>query len=82
MRKFRFHNTNRKRFFLLMDRTSAIIISADMSNRTTLAADFRREDKNIEFLWKQKPGTGRVAVSKEVFMPFKDEHHGEAARGP
>ena len=53
-----------------------------MSNRTTLAADFRREDKNIEFLWKQKPGTGRVADSKEVFMPFKDEHHGEAARGP
>ena len=31
-----------------------------MSFRTALAADFRRECKNIEFLWKQGPGKGGV----------------------
>ena len=30
--------------------------------RTALAADFRREYKNIEFLWKQRPGIGGVAA--------------------
>ena len=68
--------------FLPMDRTCATFISADISLRTTLAANFRREDKNIEFLWKQNPGTGRVADTKEVFMLLKDEGDGEAARGP
>ena len=31
-----------------------------MSFRTALAADFRRECNNIEFLWKQRQGTGGV----------------------
>ena len=37
-------------------------ITADMSFKTALAADFKREYKNIEFLWKQRPGIGGVAA--------------------
>ena len=33
-----------------------------MSFRTALAADFKREYKIIEFLWKQRPGIGGVAA--------------------
>ena len=40
----------------------AIAITADMSSRTALAADFKREYKNVEFLWKQRPGIGGVAA--------------------
>ena len=48
--------------FILTNRTCAIIITADMSFKTALAADFKREYKNIEFLWKQRPGIGGVAA--------------------
>ena len=48
--------------FILTDRTCAIAITADMSFKTALAADFKREYKNIEFLWKQRPGIGGVAA--------------------
>ena len=48
--------------FILTNRTCAIAITADMSFRTALAADFKREYKNIEFLWKQRPGIGGVAA--------------------
>ena len=48
--------------FILTNRTCAIAITADMSFRTALAADFRREYKNIEFLWKQRPGIGGVTA--------------------
>ena len=37
--------------FILTNRTCAV--TADMSFRTALAADFKREYKNIEFLWNQ-----------------------------
>ena len=48
--------------FILTNRTCAIAITADMSLRTALAADFKREYKNVEFLWKQRPGIGGVAA--------------------
>ena len=48
--------------FILTSRTCAIAITADMSFRTALAADFKREYKNVEFLWKQRPGIGGVAA--------------------
>ena len=48
--------------FILTDRMCAIAITADMSLRTALAADFRREYKNMEFLWKQRPEIGGVAA--------------------
>ena len=46
--------------FILLNRTYAIAITAVMSFRTALTADFKREYKNIEFLWKQRPGIGGV----------------------
>ena len=48
--------------FILTDRTCAIAITADMSFKTALAADFKRKNKNIEFLRKQRPGIGGVAA--------------------
>ena len=42
--------------FILTNRT------ADMRFRTALAADFKREYKNKELLWKQRPGVGGVAA--------------------
>ena len=48
--------------FIPTNRTCAIAITADMSFRTALAADFKREYKNVEFLWKQRPGIGGVAA--------------------
>ena len=36
--------------FILTNRTCAIVITADMSFKTALAADFKREYKSIEFL--------------------------------
>ena len=44
--------------FILTNRTCAIEITADMSLRTALAAYFKIEYKNLEFLWKQRPGVG------------------------
>ena len=48
--------------FILTNRTCAIAITADMSFRTALAADFKREYRNVEFLLKQRPGLGSVAA--------------------
>ena len=48
--------------FILTDRTCAIATTTDMSFKTALAADFKREYKNIDFLWKQRPGIGGVAA--------------------
>ena len=46
--------------------TCAIAITADVSFKTTLAADFKREYKNIEFLWKQRPGVGGMIALPPV----------------
>ena len=40
------------------DRTSAICITADMSFKSRLEADFKREYQNVEFLFRQRPGLG------------------------
>ena len=48
--------------FILTNRTCAIAITADMSFRTALAADFKRDYKNVEFFWNQRPETGGVAA--------------------
>ena len=76
--------------FILTNRICAIAITADMSFRIALAADFNREYKILEFLWKQKPGIGGVAaltpaasqILGKKFMLLGDEGDGEAARGP
>ena len=41
-------------------------ITADVSFKTALAADFKREYKNIEFLWKQRPGVGGMIALPPV----------------
>ena len=44
-----------------------------MNFRTALAADFRREYKNIEFLWKQRPRiSGVAALLASLQIPGKD----------
>ena len=42
--------------FILSDRTSAICITADMSFKSRLEADFKRGYQNVEFLFRQRPG--------------------------
>ena len=44
--------------FILTERTSAIAITAIVSFKTALAADFNSKYNNIEFLWKHRPGVG------------------------
>ena len=51
---------------MLTERTCAIAITADVSFKTALAADFEREYKNIEFLWKQRPGVGGMIALTHV----------------
>ena len=48
--------------FILSDRTSAICITADMSFKTRLEADFKREYQNAEFTFSQIPGLGGMAA--------------------
>ena len=52
--------------FILTERTCAIAITADVSFKTALAAVFKRGYKNIEFLWKQRPGVGRMIALPPV----------------
>ena len=47
---------------ILSDRTSAICITADMSFKSRLEADFKREYQNVEFLFRQTPGLGGMAA--------------------
>ena len=60
--------------FILTNRTCAIAITADMSFMTALAADFKREYKNIEFLWKQRPGVGGVAALPPAASPIPGKY--------
>ena len=48
--------------FILSDRTSAICITADMSFKSRLEADFKREYQNVEFLFRQRTGPGGMAA--------------------
>ena len=52
--------------FVLTELTCAIAITADVSFKTAVAADFKREHKNIEFLWKQRPGVGGMIALPPV----------------
>ena len=48
--------------FILSDRTSAICITADMSFKSRLEADFKREYQNMAFLFGQRPELGGLAA--------------------
>ena len=52
--------------FILAERICAIAINVDVSFKTALAADFKKQYKNIEFLWKQKPGMGGMITLPPV----------------
>ena len=52
--------------FILTESTCAIAITADVSFKTALAADFKREYKNIEFVWKHRPGVGGMIAGKHL----------------
>ena len=47
---------------ILSHRTSAICITADMSFKSRLEADFKREYQNVEFLFRRRPGLGGMAA--------------------
>ena len=47
--------------FMLTDSTCAIAITADLSSRKALAAEFERE-RIQKLLWSQRPGIGGVAT--------------------
>ena len=48
--------------FILSDRTSAICITAEMSFRSRLEVDFKRENQIVEFLFRQRTGLGGMAA--------------------
>ena len=48
--------------FILSDRTSAICITADMSFKSRLQTDFKRENQKVEFLFRQRPRLGGMAA--------------------
>ena len=48
--------------FILSDRISAICITADMSFKSRLEADFKREYQNVEFVFRQRLGLGGMAA--------------------
>ena len=47
---------------ILSDRTSAICITVDMSFKSRLEADFKREYQNVEFPSRQRPGLGGMVA--------------------
>ena len=57
--------------FILSDRTSAICITADMSFKSRLEADFKREYQNVEFLFRQRPGLGEWLRFPHQFHKFR-----------
>ena len=52
--------------FILTECTCALAITADVSFKTALAAGFKREYKNIEFLWNQRPDVGGMRALAPV----------------
>ena len=45
-----------------------------MRFRTASAADFKREYKNIEFLWKRRPGIGGVSALPPAVSQIPEKH--------
>ena len=64
--------------FILSDRTSAICITADMSFKSRLEADFMNQYQNVEFLFRQRPVALTVERGiMEVSMPVYDPNRGK-----
>ena len=61
--------------FILSDRTSAICITADISFKSRLEADFKREYQNLEFLFGQRPGLGGMAPLPPSVSQVPGKYH-------
>ena len=57
--------------FILSDRSSAICITEDVSFKSRLEAEFKRENQNVEFLFRQRPGLGGMAAPSVAQVPGK-----------
>ena len=57
--------------FILSDKTSAICITAYMSFKTRLEADFKKEYQSVEFLFRQRPGLGGMAAPPPSVSQFR-----------
>ena len=53
---------------MLSDKTSAICITADMSFKTRIETDFKREYQNVAFLFRHRPGLGGMAALPSSFL--------------
>ena len=51
-----------------------ICITADMSFKSRLEADFKGEYQNVEFLFKQKPGLGGMAALPPTVAQFPGKY--------
>ena len=60
--------------FILTERTCATAVAADVNFKTALAADFKRECKNIEFLWKPRPGVGGMIALPPVASQIPEKY--------
>ena len=52
--------------FVITECECTIAVTADVSFKTALAVEFNKENKNIEFLWKHRPGVGLVIALPPV----------------
>ena len=63
---------------MLRERTCAIAITTEVSFKTSLAADFKREYKNIEFnrglVWEQRPGVGGMIALPPAASQIPRKH--------
>ena len=56
--------------FKFIERTSAIMITAYVSFKTTIAADIRRKYKNAAFFRKKKPGVAGMIALPPIITHF------------
>ena len=68
------HYSNKDSYFILTERTCALAITVDVIFKTALAADFKREYKNIEFLWKRRPDVGVMIALPPVASQIPGRH--------
>ena len=60
--------------FILSDRNNAICITADMSFKSRLGAEFKREYQNVEFLFRQRPGLKGMAALPPSVAQVPSKH--------
>ena len=56
------------------DKTGAICITPDMSFKSRLEAEFKREYQNVDFLFRQRPGLGGMAALPPSVSQFPGKY--------